>query len=170
MPFAPPAVRARFRRVPRLRSALSVPLWMTALLLAPAAPAASVYKWVDAQDRVHYDDRHVQEQRLTLQYLNDRAIPAQPESITPRAFVAAVEQDCRNTQDRAMAYRAATALYGRDPAGNGYRLSPRQQALEVAQAEREAARYCAPGAAETLYRERRSARIAAVRIPVEDRR
>lgn len=161
----PPAARASAAVVIR-----GVHLGLSALLLiSPVTFAAGVFKWIDNQNRVHYDDRNVQQQRLTLQYLNDRQIPAQPESTAPQAFVTAVARDCRTTQDRASAFRAATALFGSDPAGNSYRLSPRQQALEVAQAEQEAARYCAAGAAETLYRQRRAARVAAVQIPVEVR-
>ncbi|MBA4285118.1 MAG: hypothetical protein C0434_06255 [Xanthomonadaceae bacterium] len=123
-----------------------------------AVRAAAVYKWVDRDGSVHYDDQHRLEQRLTWDYLNGRQVPARPDATTPPAFVAAVAADCRLARERAEVVRAASVIYGSDPVGNVYQLSPRQQLLELKMAERDATRYCAPGAAERLYRELRAER------------
>lgn len=130
------------------------------LLGAGTASATGVYKWTDREGRVHYDDRTVSAQKLTLDYLKERAIPGQPQTAPPREFVAAVGNECVAARERAQNYRDAGALYAQDPAGNVYPLSPRQAGLAIAEAERDAATYCAPHAAEALY-ERRSAPVVA---------
>lgn len=147
------------------------------LLLATAgfadvAHAAGAYKWVDAQGNTHYDDQNSLKQRLTLQYLNQRSVPEQIEATTPRDFIEAVARDCSNARDRAAVFRGARKVYGRDPVGNAYLLSARQQALEVETAERNVRRYCSAGAAASLYREQRAAAAApkARKIEVEQRR
>lgn len=149
-------------------------LTIAALLLAVAgsAQAAGAYKWVDADGRSHYDDQNRLEQRLTLKYLNDRAIPGRQDATTPAAFVEAVAADCTTARDRADVFRSAAAIYGSDPVGNVYLLSARQQALEVAVAERDIRRYCSAGAAARLYQERRAAAAAppSPKIEVERRR
>ncbi|MDP3293149.1 MAG: DUF4124 domain-containing protein [Nevskia sp.] len=156
---------------------MSSRLIIAVLLLAAAsaagmARAASAYKWIDAQGNTHYDDQNSLQQRLTLKYLNQRAVPEQLEATTPRDFIEAVARDCVNVRDRAAIYRGARKVYGRDPVGNAYRLSARQQALEVEAAERNIQRYCSTGAAASLYREQRAAASApkARKIEVEQRR
>ncbi len=139
---------------------------------AGIAHAAGAYKWVDAQGNTHYDDQNSLKQRLTLQYLNQRAVPEQIEATTPRDFIEAVAKDCANARDRVAVYRGARKVYGRDPVGNAYLLSARQQALEVEAAERNVQRYCSAGAAASLYREQRLAASAPKvrKIEVEQRR
>lgn len=127
--------------------------------VAPATvQAAAVFKWIDRDGSVHYDDQHRLDQRLTWAYLNGRQVPARPDATTPPAFIAAVAADCRLARERAEVVRAASVIYGSDPGGNVYQLSPRQQQLELKMADRDAVRYCAPGAAESLYRELRAER------------
>ncbi len=147
---------------------------MLLLAVAGSAQSAGAYKWVDAEGRTHYDDQNRFEQRLTLKYLNDRAIPGRQDATTPPAFVEAVATDCATARDRAAVFRSAAAIYGSDPVGNVYLLSAHQQALEVAIAERDIRRYCSTGAAAKLYQERRTeeatARSSSTKIEVERRR
>lgn len=149
---------------------LIIATWL--LLAGGGLQAAGAYKWVDAEGHTHYDDQNSVKQRLTLKYLNERKVPEQIEATTPPAFIEAVARDCLNARDRAVMFRGARKVYGRDPVGNAYLLSARQQALEAETAERNVERYCKAGAAATLYREQRAA--AAVpkvrKIEVEQRR
>ncbi len=124
---------------------------LIALLLAGVS--AGVYKWTDAQGRIHYDDRNLLEQRLTLDYLNARGIPARDEATTPPEFVEAVHRRCELLRERLVSYRSATQIEGSDPGGDSYVLSPRQVQIEIALLARDESRYCAPGAAAKLYRE-----------------
>lgn len=124
-----------------------------------ATQAAGVFKWVGPDGSVHYDDQHRLDQRLTWDYLNDRSIPSRLDATTPPAFIKAVSGDCQRARERADLVRTASALYGSDPAGNVYKLSARQQQLEVKLAERDVDRYCAANAAEGLYRAMRAEQL-----------
>lgn len=128
---------------------------VVAALLSLAAPAqaAGVYKWVDAQGQVHYDDTNLLSLRLTQIDMDRRRIDARPTVRTPRAFDDQVQQRCAVSRERLANYREARALYGQDPAGNVYLLSPRQTGIEVAESERDTALYCSAGAADRLYAE-----------------
>lgn len=121
------------------------------ILLGSASAEAAVYKWTDLQGSVHYDDSRLHEQKLTLDYLNRRGIPARDDATVPAAFVAEVAQRCQLARDRAENYRLASSIEAQDPAGNRYRLSPRQVQIEIAQAEAAQVQYCGPDAAQRLY-------------------
>ncbi|WP_293368058.1 DUF4124 domain-containing protein [Nevskia sp.] len=141
-------------------------LALALLLLSTGAEAASVYKWLDRDGLVHYDDQARLQQRLTRDYLDDRRIPSRLDATTPPAFIKAVAGDCAIARERADLISTASALYGSDPAGNVYPLSARQQVLEGKFAERDIGRYCAPNAAERLYREMRAERLKEKPAPV----
>lgn len=128
-------------------------VWLSGLsvLLCSAGAEAAVYKWTDLQGRVHYDDSRLHEQKLTLDYLNRRGIPARAEATVPAAFVAEVSQRCQLALDRADNYRKARSVEAQDPAGNRYTLSARQVQIEIAQAEAAQQQYCGPDAAQRLY-------------------
>ncbi|GAC1629572.1 MAG: hypothetical protein NVS9B10_20940 [Nevskia sp.] len=161
-----PVVRLDHRL--RLRQLAAAALCLVSALAQ--AQHAGVYKWVDAQGRTHYDDSNLTEQRLTLDYLNARRIPAREDATTPREFIAAVTRRCDAVRDRLAGYRSASRLEGRDPSGIRYVLSPRQTQIEIAIGERDMARYCSPGAAERLYREPLPASAGAAKTtPVERR-
>ena len=121
-------------------------------LLGSGAASAAVYKWTDLQGRVHYDDSQLHEQKLTLDYLNRRGIPAREEATVPASFIAEIAQRCRLAHDRAESFRQAASVEAQDPAGNRYRLSARQVQIEIAQAEAAQRQYCGEGAAQRLYR------------------
>lgn len=133
------------------------PLAVLVLLLVlaplPAAAAGSVYRWTDAQGVVHYDDQSRLEQRLTRQSIARKPVPAEASATVPNELVQAVRRRCVDLRERASSVRAAPQLYGTDPAGNRYPLSPRQSALARAEADREEARYCGPDAPRRIYRE-----------------
>lgn len=138
-------------------SATDVRPWLAALVLllaAPAVQAAGVYKWVARDGTVHFDDKTVTQPRLTQADLDHRIVDARPQEPAPPAFARQVEQRCDVSRVRLGNYRAARELYGEDPAGNVYRLSPRQVALSIAEVERDEATYCGTTAADALYAKR----------------
>lgn len=138
------------------------------LLLSLDAGAASVYKWVDKNGVVHYDDTQTtNSQRLTREYMDKRKIAADPgwTGPIPGRFVADVERQCSNARERLASYRSAAKLFGRDPEGNSYPLSKQQRALMIAETDRDAKRYCAPGAAKKLYAEKLAAQAAELAKP-----
>ena len=154
-------------RVESRRLAVALLLLIVSGALPNAAQAAGVFKWVEKDGSVHYDDQHRLEQRLTLDYLKDRKVPSRLDATTPPAFIKAVAGDCVIARERADLVGAASELYGSDPAGNVYKLSPRQQLLEVKLADRDVAHYCTAGAAERLYREMGAERLNKKPAPLE---
>jgi hypothetical protein len=82
-------------------------LWMGALLAISAAASADVYRWVDAQGRVHYSDRPVENAELVSiasRPTNREAVAARTEAeSTQRAQVASREAQQRSEQATANA-------------------------------------------------------------------
>ena len=143
-----------------LRTALVRVLFVLACAAATgAATAASVFRWVDKNGVVHYDDTSSGGQKMTREYLDDRVIPDQPEwaGVIPGEFVAEVQQRCSNATERLANYRSAPQIYSRDPSGNVYALSPTQAKLMLAEIQTESDRYCRPDAPRRLYGERMAA-------------
>lgn len=147
-------------RINRLRGVAALAL----LLALPAADAAGVYKWVDHAGIAHYDDQSVTSPRLTEDDLDQRRIDPRPQNKAPVAFAEQVQQQCVVARVRLDNYRRAGSLYGQDPAGNVYPLSPNQVRLSIAESERDEARFCAAGAADAEY----AAQLAALRKPAAD--
>lgn len=125
-------------------------------LLLGTVQAASVYRWVDENGVVHYDDTRSSGTRLTRQYLDDRVIADEPAwaGVIPGELLAEVEQRCANSRERLLNYRAAPVIYGHDPSGNVYTLSATQSKLMLAEIQAEADRYFAPDAARRIHAER----------------
>ncbi len=123
-----------------------------ALPLAAGA-AGSVYKWVDAQGVVHFDDQSRLAERLTRQSIARRFIAGEATATAPAELVVEVERRCVDLSERAAGIAQANALYGRDPAGNVYRLSERQVALERAEAVQARDYYCRDDAPRHIYEE-----------------
>jgi hypothetical protein len=123
------------------------------------AVASSVYRWVDKNGLVHYDDTSSGGSKMTREYLEDRKIAEQPEWVgaIPGDFSAEVGLRCTNARERLANYRTAPQIYGRDPSGNVYPLSSTQQRLMLAEIKAESDRYCQPGAARRVYAERLAA-------------
>lgn len=122
-----------------------------------------VYKWADQHGVLHYDDASLTEPRLTLDILDARHIPPAPDQGVPQSFAAEVGRRCALTRDRLQNYQGARALYGRDPSGNVYPLSPTQTALAISALGRDQSRYCGPDAARTLYLAARKPSVEAAR-------
>jgi hypothetical protein len=143
------------------RCAACAVLAVAAWIASHDAVARSVYRWVDANGVVHYDDTQSAGQRMTREHFEGREIPEQPEwkGIIPRAVIVEVEQRCANSRERLLNYRSARVIYGRDPSGNTYQLSPAQARLMLAEIQAEIDRYCADDAPRRVY----EARIADAR-------
>lgn len=137
----------------------SRPLWWLCFGLAAlhgGAEAASVYKWVDRQGVVQYDDQTRTAERLTRASIAKRAVASSPSARAPVDFIAEVARHCQDVSTRRASYASARELYGRDPAGNQYRFSDYQMALERARLADEMRRFCQPLAAEKLLAEARA--------------
>jgi len=149
----------------RTSSYLLAGVLLASVAFAQSAPTQErppgVYKWLDRSGLLHYDDASLTEPRLTLDILDARRIaPAQDQGV-PKAYVAGIAQRCMATRDRLQNYQAARTLYGRDPSGNVYPMSPTQVALAMGALARDETRYCTPDAAKNLYlAEQRSSRAA----------
>lgn len=125
-----------------------------ALLAASGAHAVGgVFKWVDRNGVVRYDDSSLLAERLTRATIARGFVAADAKATVPADLVAEVAQQCRDFKERTASYSDAREVYGRDPAGNQYRFSANQIALEVATLKQEAQRYCRPLAAQHLLTE-----------------
>lgn len=146
---------------------LRMALLAAASLLPLSLPAASVFRWVDRNGVVHYDDTNSAGQRMTREYLDDRVIPDEPEwaGVIPGELIAEVTQRCDNARERLVNYRGARVIYGRDPSGNVYPLSSTQAQLMLAEIQAEADRYCGPDAPRRIHAERRQQSKAARTAP-----
>ncbi|MCC2659124.1 MAG: hypothetical protein K0Q76_4232 [Panacagrimonas sp.] len=133
-----------------------VALALLAMLSVYEAAARSVYRWVDKNGVVHYDDTQSAGQKMTREHFDDRDIPEQPEwtGVIPRGLIVEVQQRCDNSRERLMNYRGAPVIYGRDPSGNVYQLSPSQSRLMLTEIQGEIDRYCAEDAPRRVYAER----------------
>jgi len=129
------------------------------LLLASAAQAigGGVYKWVDRDGVVRYDDQSLLAERITRATIARGSVAADARATVPEDLVLAVAQQCADLPEHATAYREARHVYGRDPGGNQYLFSANQVALEVAGLQQQARRYCRPLAAQHLLAEVRAA-------------
>ena len=124
--------------------------------LAGTAQAAGVYKWVDRNGIVRYDDHSLLAERLTRASIARGAVAADAKATVPAEFVEEVAKQCSDLKERSDSYAGAREIFGRDPSGNVYRFSDRQQALEVAYLQQDTYRYCRPLAAQYLLMEARA--------------
>jgi len=122
------------------------------------APSA-VYKWADKSGVLHYDDKSLNELRLTLDMIDSRQIAPARGGGAPKEFADEVERRCTLTRERRQSYLSARALYGRDPFGNVYPMSQTQVALAIGALGRDESRYCGPDSARNLY-------LAAIARPI----
>ena len=128
-------------------------LWLALALRLAAGAAGSVYMWVDAHGVVHYDDQSRLAERLTRQSIARRFIAGEASATAPAELVTEVQRRCADLRERAAGMAQSAVLYGRDPAGNVYRLSERQMALERAEADQARDYYCRDDAARLIYEE-----------------
>ena len=126
------------------------------LLAGHAAAAGGVFKWVDARGVTHYDDQSLLAERMTRATIARGSVAADPTATVSPEYVRQVADQCADLRLRSASFREARELYGRDPAGNQYRLSENQIALERAQLAQETTRYCRPLAAQALLAEARA--------------
>lgn len=131
----------------------SAVLILLAVFWLQDAGARSVYRWVDKNGIVHYDDTQSAGEKMTREHFEGRDIPDQPEwtGIVPHAVVVDVQQRCANSRERLGNYRSAPVIYGRDPSGNVYQLSPAQSRLMLTEIQGEIDRYCADDAPRREY-------------------
>lgn len=130
-------------------------LGISLLAFAGTAAAAGVYRWVDKDGNVHFEDKNVVDsKRVTREDLSSRDIPAEPDWPPPPAFVLEVQLACASQQDRLRSYEQAGHIVARDPGGNESVLSDRQYQLMLAQVREQVQRLCAADAPKRLYAER----------------
>lgn len=128
------------------------------LLCASQAHAVGgVFKGVDEKGVVQYDDYSLLAERLTRATIARGSVAADAKATVPAEFVREVAQQCSDLRQRGASYQQARVVYGRDPAGNQYRFSANQVALEVLRLQQAATRYCRPLAAQYLLAEARAA-------------
>lgn len=127
-------------------------------LITSAVHARSVYRWVDENGRVHYDDINNRGQRMTREYMSKRVVQEQPEwaGIIPGELVAEVQQRCNSAKERLKSYGAAPEIYSRDPSGNVYRLSSTQSRLMLAEIQGEVDYYCGDKAPRRVFADRQA--------------
>lgn len=146
----PPSPKQRFLA----RQAALYGLLMLAATLAQAA--GGVFKGVDEKGIVQYDDHSLLAERLTRATIARGSVAADAKATVPAELVREVAQQCSDLQQRGASYQQARVVYGRDPAGNQYRFSANQVALEVLRLQQAATRYCRPLAAQYLLTEARA--------------
>jgi hypothetical protein len=119
-----------------------------------ATAAGGVYKWVDAQGQVHYDDHSlVRGTRLTQALLADRRVAADPDysGPVPAEWVAAFARDCALAKARGETLLNAEAVYGITPDGDEFRYTDQQRRLMMLETAEAARSVCAPGAARAAF-------------------
>lgn len=131
-------------------------LGLLGILWGCESSARSVYRWVDKNGVVHYDDIHSGGQKMTREHFEGRDIPEQPgwTGVVPREVIIEVGRRCANSRERLVNYRNAPVIYGRDPSGNTYQLSPAQARLMLTEIHNEIDTYCAEDAPGRIYAER----------------
>ena len=126
------------------------------LVVAGSVQAAGVFKWVDRDGITRYDDSSLLAERMTRASIARDAVAADARATVPIDFVNEVAQQCSDLKERGNRYATARAIYGNDPAGNQYRFSEYQVALEVARLKQLSQSYCRPLAAQYLLAEARA--------------
>lgn len=107
-----------------------------------------MFRWTDRSGVVHYDDQSLLEERMTRASIARGSVAADARATVPTEFVLAVARQCEDLRERSQSYREAVELYGSDTAGNRYRLSETQKALERAKLAQETREFCGPLASE----------------------
>lgn len=125
------------------------------------ATKGGVYRWIDDRGNIHYDDLNLLGERITRSTLNEREVAPEPIIKVPEEFAEEVRLRCTDFSERASSYRKAGEVYGRDPFGNSYRLSPVQVALARNDADKLKTRFCRADAPRLILVEERAARRAA---------
>lgn len=125
------------------------------LVLMAALPAnAQVYRWVDAQGQVHFDDRSRHRGLLvTREWLAARPVAAASGEAAgvPREWQTLYEQKCAIARERVAVLRTARAVYGLTPFGDEFPLSEAERRLALLESEAEAADHCRPDAARKAW-------------------
>ncbi len=134
-----------------------VSAWVAALLwgaTTAVSAAGGVYKWVDPQGQVHYDDQSlIRGTRLTQALLAARDIPADPaySGPVPAEWVAAFARDCALAKARGASLQQATEIYGITPDGDEFRYTESQRRLMMLETAQAAQAVCAPDAARRAF-------------------
>lgn len=127
-----------------------------------AAQLPGVYKWVDRNGQLHYDDTNVAGgTRLTRELLATRVVaPAKESGFTvPVEWVDLFARQCDLARSRGTTLERAVAVFGLAPSGHEFQYTDQQVRLMIVEARAEASTHCAPGAARQAY----SAALAASR-------
>lgn len=136
------------------RGCAGLVLLLMGALPGPAAAAGSVYKWVDHNGIVHYDDQSlVRGTRLTREWIDARKVAADPNysGPVPAAWVALFARDCERAQARRQTLLGAAQLFGITPQGEEYPYTDQQLRLMRIETDAEVRRLCAPDAARRAF-------------------
>lgn len=130
-------------------------LLAAALLTAPFGDAkAAVYKGTDGNGQARYGDVNRDGgPALTQDDLRQRRIAPAPAGEPQRSAADAAQRrlECQQLRDRLDGYRSAVQIYGRDPDGNVYALSPAQTGLLLLETERDRRQLCGNAADAALH-------------------
>ena len=107
------------------------------LLLAAAAANAAVYKWTDAQGRVHFSDKPVQDATTVQDKVATQAAKQSEESQDKAKEKASKQEECKSAQDQADLYSKADRLIEKDALGNEkeYDAKDKEALMAVQQAK-----------------------------------
>ncbi|HUP91511.1 MAG TPA: DUF4124 domain-containing protein [Solimonas sp.] len=139
-----------------MRTARGLLTLLTGLALATPAMAAGVYRWVDKDGVVHYDDQSRRSSTpVTREYMEQRRMQSPPraQSVVPPDILADVQLRCSSGRDRLETYSGAGRVYGRDRSGRVHQLSAEQLRQELLAARIQVERFCAADAGEHLLAE-----------------
>lgn len=115
---------------------------------------AAVYKGTDRNGQARYGDVNRDGvPALTQDDLRKRLIAPAPAGEPRRSAVDAAQSrlQCQQIRDRLDGYRSAAQIYGRDPDGNVYALSPAQAGLLLLETERDRRQLCGNAADAALH-------------------
>lgn len=129
-----------------------------ALIWPVVADAVGVYRWVDANGRVHYSDTPVTSaERVNAALLKSREVKPRPVDPVPRAFRQQVAVECELARDRVALYARAAEVFEQTATGVTYRLTPEKQQARLDELRHTQRRVCRAGAAERLWQAQQSA-------------
>lgn len=129
-------------------------LLLGSLLVAGPALAGKVFRWVDAQGRVHYGDQPARDARELRQLDAPRpaAGAAEPAAATPEPTAEANEEEavaraaaCAAKREQLKSYETATALIEKDTLGREREYSAEERVQLVERARSEVQALCEGG-------------------------
>jgi hypothetical protein len=108
-----------------------------ALLLAAAASADAVYRWVDKDGQVHFGDLPPGSAHASPVIPHAQAVEVPPpNSGTVTAHAAQQADECKRKKDQLSVYSAASTISTTDPVGNVRQYTPEEKDKLVGQLQK----------------------------------